>query len=74
MTNAPQIGQAIRTLRKANGLTLEMVARIADTAPAYLSKVESGALTPSADYAARVVSAIGTEMARRVAGRGPVAA
>lgn len=59
------IGQALRGLRKAAGLTLADIARIADTAPAYLSKVESGSLSPSTEYAARVTAAIAADLHRR---------
>ncbi|MEV4737138.1 MULTISPECIES: helix-turn-helix domain-containing protein [unclassified Microbacterium] len=51
-------GEALRTLRKAAGLTLSDVARMADTAPAYLSKVECGALIPAEAYVGRVMAAI----------------
>jgi len=61
-TKTSQIGQALRGLRKAAGLTLADVSHLADTAPAYLSKVESGALTPSTGYVARVASAIADQM------------
>lgn len=53
-----QTGEALRTLRKAAGLTLADVAEIAGTAPAYLSKVESGVLIPADAYIGRVMAAI----------------
>lgn len=55
-------GQAMRTLRQIAGLTLDNVAELADTAPAYLSKVERGVLTPTRGYVATVTSAITTYM------------
>lgn len=57
-----QPGQALRGLRKQAGLTLADVADIADTAPAYLSKVESGALAPSDSYFWRVAASITAAM------------
>ena len=58
-----QTGHTLRGLRKAAGLTLADVADIADTAPAYLSKVESGALEPSPSYFWRVAQSITLAMA-----------
>lgn len=66
-TTHSQIGQTMRGLRKAAGLTLDTVARLADTAPAYLSKVECGALIASPAYLARVTTAIAAEMTRQAA-------
>lgn len=57
-TQTTPTGQALRGLRKVAGLTLAEVSDIAGTAPAYLSKVESGVLTPSPDYFWRVAGAI----------------
>lgn len=51
-------GEAIRTLRRIAGLTLDQAAAVADTAAAYLSKVETGKLTPTVGYVANVTSAI----------------
>jgi transcriptional regulator with XRE-family HTH domain len=61
-TTKTQPGQALRGLRKKAGLTLADVADIADTAPAYLSKVESGALEPSESYFWRIASSITAAM------------
>lgn len=49
-------------LRKLAGLTLEEVAQDADTAVAYLSKVETGKLIPSKGYVATVTAAIAVRM------------
>lgn len=57
-SNAQPTGAAIRTLRKLAGLTLEQAASLAFTAPAYLSKVETGKLTPTVGYVADVTAAI----------------
>ena len=57
-TTKTQPGQALRGLRKQAGLTLADVADIADTAPAYLSKVESGVLEPSESYFWRIAASI----------------
>ena len=65
MSQQAQPGGALKNLRKVAGLTLDTVARLADTAPAYLSKVESGRLTPTPTYMARVATAIAAEMTRR---------
>jgi transcriptional regulator with XRE-family HTH domain len=55
-------GEALRTLRRIAGLTLERTAELADTAPAYLSKVETGRLVPTVGYVANVTSAIASHM------------
>lgn len=62
-TTKAQTGHTLRGLRKAAGLTLAEVADIADTAPAYLSKVESGALNASPAYFLRVAQSIVATMA-----------
>ena len=51
-------GDALRTLRRIAGLTLDQAAELADTAAAYLSKVETGKLTPTVGYVANVTGAI----------------
>ena len=60
-------GQSIRTLRHLAGLTLEEVARLADTSTAYLSKVETGKHSPTKSYVAQVTAAIAAEMSKAVA-------
>lgn len=65
MTQQPSPGAAIRTLRTMSGLTLQQVANRADTAIAYLSKVERDELAPSQDYVARVVRVIADEIQAR---------
>ncbi|MCU1412127.1 MAG: transcriptional regulator, family [Rhodoglobus sp.] len=49
-------------LRKFAGLTLEELAVSADTSIAYLSKVETGRLTPTRGYVAQVTAAIATRL------------
>lgn len=63
-TQTTRPGEAIRTLRHLAGLTLEQASTLAETAPAYLSKVETGKLTPTRGYVANVVRAISVEMQR----------
>lgn len=57
------VGASLRTLRKLAGLTLDDVARLAETAPAYLSKVETGKFNPSLTYVAQVTAAIASALA-----------
>ena len=61
------VGRSLRTLRRLAGLTLEDVARIADTSTAYLSKVETGKFTPSRTYVAQVTRAIADSMTETAA-------
>lgn len=63
MTSTERLpGESIRTLRKFAGLTLEELAVSADTSIAYLSKVETGRLTPTRGYVAQVTAAIAARM------------
>lgn len=57
-TTKTHTGQALKALRKAAGLTLSDISDIADTAPAYLSKVENGVLIPAPAYVGRIAAAI----------------
>nr|WP_279630809.1 helix-turn-helix transcriptional regulator [Rathayibacter sp. VKM Ac-2804] len=52
------IGQSLRTMRMLAGLTLEDVAREADTAVAYLSKIETDKLIPSKTYVGTVTAVL----------------
>lgn len=51
-------GEALRTLRRIAGLNLDQAAALADTAAAYLSKVETGRLVPTVGYVANVTAAL----------------
>lgn len=62
---APQVANAsssLRTLRLLAGMTLEQVSSAAETAPAYLSKVETGKLTPQNAFVARIAGVIAAHM------------
>jgi transcriptional regulator with XRE-family HTH domain len=56
------VGSSLKTLRKLAGLTLDDVARLADTSTAYLSKVENGKFSPSRTYVAQVTAVIADAM------------
>jgi transcriptional regulator with XRE-family HTH domain len=58
----PTPGSSIRALRKLAGMTLEQVGAAADTAPAYLSKVETNKLKPAKEYVSRIVNVIAAEL------------
>ncbi|WP_313280964.1 helix-turn-helix domain-containing protein [Timonella senegalensis] len=60
-------GQPLRELRKYAGLTLEDVATRADCAVSYLSKVETGKLTPADSFVARVTTAIADLLTEHIA-------
>ena len=60
---ALRVGAAIRRLRSAQGLTLADVAERADISQAMLSRLETGAVSPSLDTLAAVAKAIGAEIA-----------
>jgi transcriptional regulator with XRE-family HTH domain len=56
------IGTALRTLRKAAGLTLDQTKTLAGADAGYISKVENGVVTPSPTWIANLVGAIGEHM------------
>lgn len=56
-------GSSIRNLRTLAGLTLADVAAEAGTNVSYLSRVETGDVTASTQYVARVTAAIASRMA-----------
>lgn len=62
MNKQPNVGHSLRSLRKYAGLTLDDVATRADCAVSYLSKVETGKLTPADSFVARVTTAIAKSM------------
>src|SRR3954463_1410422 len=60
---AATIGSALRNLRASQGLTLADVAARAQISPAMLSRVETGAVSPSLDTLAALASALGADLA-----------
>lgn len=60
---ATSVGAAIRRLRSAQGLTLADVAERAGISQAMLSRLETGAVSPSLETLASVAKAIGAELA-----------
>lgn len=57
--NLPGAGSAIRALRAASGMTAREVADLAGVSYHQLTRVESGAVKPSAAWVFLVVEAIG---------------
>jgi len=55
-------GEAVRVLRLEAGLTIEQVAQIAGVSPSQISRVETGAKTPSAAWLSVVVEAIASAL------------
>ena len=55
-------GTAIRELRKAQGLSLRELARLADVEPGYLSTVERGLRDPSPRWLKAVTDALGKHL------------
>jgi transcriptional regulator with XRE-family HTH domain len=60
---ATSVGAAIRRLRSAQGLTLADVADRAQISQGMLSRLETGAVSPSLETLAAVAKAIGTDLA-----------
>ena len=60
---ATSVGAAIRRLRAAQGLTLADVADRAQISQGMLSRLETGAVSPSLETLAAVAKAIGTDLA-----------
>lgn len=61
-TDDQALGTALRALRKAAGLTLDDVSRSAGISAPYLSNVENGNVSPSADWVRVVAVAIGQRL------------
>ena len=59
---AANVGAAIRRLRLAQGLTLADVADRAHISPAMLSRLETGAVSPSLETVAAVAAALGADL------------
>lgn len=59
---ALNVGAAVRRIRSAQGLTLADVADRAQISQGMLSRLETGAVSPSLDTLAAVAKAIGTEL------------
>ena len=59
---AASVGAAIRRLRSAQGLTLADVADRAQISQAMLSRLETGAVSPSLETIAAVASALGADL------------
>lgn len=59
-------GHAIKAMRKAQGLSLRELARLAEVEPGYLSQVERGLKDPSPRWLKAVTDALG----RYLAGKG----
>jgi transcriptional regulator with XRE-family HTH domain len=57
------LGLALRALRQAADMTLDDVAAAAGVSVSYLSRAESGKVTPTAGWVQLVASAIGDHMA-----------
>lgn len=55
-------GHAIRALRKAQGLSLRELARLAEVEPGYLSQVEQGKRDPSPRWLKSVTDALGRHL------------
>ena len=68
---AANVGAAIRRLRSAQGLTLADVADRAEISQGMLSRLETGAVSPSLETLAAVAKAIGADLATLFRDLGP---
>jgi transcriptional regulator with XRE-family HTH domain len=59
---AASVGASIRQLRTAQGLTLADVAARADISQAMLSRLETGAVSPSLETVAAIAAALGADL------------
>lgn len=60
------IGDNIRTLRKAKGLSQEQLALRADINASYMGQVERGEKNPTIDVLSKIASALGTPLEKIV--------
>lgn len=61
-TDMPSVGgvnRALRTLRNASGMTLGEAASAAGVSVSYLSRAETGVVSPSSKWVARMITAFG---------------
>jgi transcriptional regulator with XRE-family HTH domain len=58
-----RLGQAVKTVRTANGKTQEDVARASGLHPTYISDIERGARNPSWEAVTRLAKGIGVPVA-----------
>ena len=56
------IGELLRSTRERHGLTQARLARRIGSDRAYVSRVEGGAVSPTFDWATRVMAAMGEEL------------
>ena len=61
-TAGTTVGTALRTLRKASGLTIQQVATIAGVSAAHLNNAENGRVMPKPLWIAGVAEALGTHI------------
>jgi transcriptional regulator with XRE-family HTH domain len=62
--NGPHLGVRIRALREARGMSARELAERAGVAPAYLSRLENGRLSPTVSTLTRVMQALGEPVSR----------
>ncbi|WP_156223687.1 helix-turn-helix domain-containing protein [Pseudactinotalea suaedae] len=60
------IGERASTLRRANGLSARQVAALVDVAPTTVTRMESGAVSPSFDLAQEILTVLGSRSASPV--------
>lgn len=58
MDDEPDVGMRLRALRTAKGLSARRLADLADVTPAYLSRLETGQLSPTVGTLARLMKAL----------------
>lgn len=64
---SPAFGAAVRKLRKAKGLSQEMLAEKADIHHTHVGLIERGERNPSLDVAHRVARALGLTLSAMIA-------
>lgn len=62
MDEAKVLGQRIRELRKARGLSQEALAEAMDSHPKYLGSVERGEQNPTLEFLAKLAGALKTDL------------
>ncbi|MEM7173023.1 MAG: XRE family transcriptional regulator [Pseudomonadota bacterium] len=68
-----QLGQRVRALRKAAGLTLETASQETGLSRASLSKIERGEMSPTYDSLYKLAQGLKLDLAALVSGQAPVA-
>jgi transcriptional regulator with XRE-family HTH domain len=62
MDTATQVGEVVRSLRQARGLSVRGLAAMVDFSPSFISQLENGQVSPSISSLTRIATALGVSL------------